>query len=68
MCQALRELMAEEIEEELEKARKEARKEAMELTMFQLVRKNIISVETAACELHLSEEEFVKKMNAHVEE
>jgi len=68
MCQALRELMAEEIEEELEKARTEAKKEAMELTMFQLVRKNIISVETAAGELHLSEEEFVKKMNAHVEE
>ena len=63
MCQALRELMAEEIKAERAAERAEGRAEGALQNMILLVKKNLLSVEIAANELGMSVEDFTKKMN-----
>ena len=60
MCEALRELMKEEIEKEKDIAIREGRAEGERKAYMEMVREGMISISDAARKLQMSEEELHK--------
>ena len=63
MCQALRELMGKEIQEEAQDLAQDLAQKLAQKKMYQLVERNMVSVEDVAAQFNLSVEEFLENVN-----
>ena len=63
-CPALRELFASELEEAERKGKIDGKREGRNESLFDLVRKKYLSLEIGAKEAGLSQQEFLKRMEA----
>jgi flagellar biosynthesis/type III secretory pathway protein FliH len=65
MCEALRELMKDDIAQGRAEGRAQGRAEGAKELLFSLVKDGLISIKEAAARLNLTEAAFIDQMNAY---